>query len=193
MTTGRMAEAAAPGTFPFRLERRGVVMAPLPGEPTEAWGVLNPATARRGDDTYSSRESSPRATSRASVVAASSLTRAARPLESSARGRPSNRRRPGNCTPAAAAPRTQQQTVRYSAGAMILDSLDVTRVLARSAHPLLEPELLEEVEGTVGNVVFPTAIEPARGGGAFDVYYGMADCRIGVARLTRIQPDPAGS
>jgi predicted GH43/DUF377 family glycosyl hydrolase len=52
MTTGRMAEAAAPGTFPFRLERRGVVMAPLPGEPTEAWGVLNPATARRGDDTY---------------------------------------------------------------------------------------------------------------------------------------------
>ena len=79
-----------------------------------------------------------------------------------------------------------QPHVRYSAGALILDPLDVSRVIARSPDPLLEPELPEEVAGTVGNVVFPTAIEPAADGVGHDVYYGMADCRIGVARLTRI-------
>ena len=40
------------GAFPFGLERLGVVMSPLAGEPAEAWGVLNPATARRGADLY---------------------------------------------------------------------------------------------------------------------------------------------
>jgi predicted GH43/DUF377 family glycosyl hydrolase len=79
-----------------------------------------------------------------------------------------------------------QPKVRYVVGALILDPADVTRVVARTADPLLEPEVADEVEGTVGNVVFPTAIEPADGGGAYDVYYGMADYRIGVARLTRI-------
>jgi beta-1,2-mannobiose phosphorylase / 1,2-beta-oligomannan phosphorylase len=79
-----------------------------------------------------------------------------------------------------------QPHVRYSAGALVLDALDVSRVIARSAAPLLEPELPEEVAGTVGNVVFPTAIEPSADGTGHDVYYGMADCRIGVARLTRI-------
>ena len=70
-----------------------------------------------------------------------------------------------------------QPKVHYSAGALVLDAGDVTRVIARSTTPLLEPELPEEVTGTVGNVVFPTAIEPAQNGdaSAFDVYYGMAD------------------
>src|ERR1700737_3675530 len=31
---------------PYRMERLGVVMEPLPGEPMEVEGVLNPATAR---------------------------------------------------------------------------------------------------------------------------------------------------
>jgi predicted GH43/DUF377 family glycosyl hydrolase len=75
--------------------------------------------------------------------------------------------------------------VRYVAGAMLLDPQDVSRVLSRSQVPLLEPETTEEREGTVGNVVFPTAID-VRDGGATDVYYGMADSRIGAARLTRI-------
>jgi len=75
--------------------------------------------------------------------------------------------------------------VRYVAGAMLLDPQDVSRVLSRSHVPLLEPETTEEREGTVGNVVFPTAID-VRQGGATDVYYGMADSRIGAARLTRI-------
>lgn len=67
----------------------------------------------------------------------------------------------------------------YSAGALVLDTADVTRVVARSRAPLLAPETPEEREGIVGNVVFPTAIDGEH------VYYGMADTRIGVARLRR--------
>jgi predicted GH43/DUF377 family glycosyl hydrolase len=76
-----------------------------------------------------------------------------------------------------------QPHVRYSAGAMLLDTDDVTRVAARSAEPLLEPEEQAEREGIVPNVVFPTAID-VRSQTESDVYYGMADSRIGVARLT---------
>lgn len=76
--------------------------------------------------------------------------------------------------------------VRYVAGAMILDPADVSRVTSRSQAPLLEPELVEEREGTVGNVVFPTAID-LRESGEADVYYGMADSRIGAARLSRLR------
>ena len=36
--------------------------------------------------------------------------------------------------------------------------------------------------GIVNNVVFPTALD-ARDDGRVDIYYGMADARIGVARL----------
>ena len=81
-----------------------------------------------------------------------------------------------------------QPKVHYSAGALVLDAGDVTRVVGRSVTPLMEPELPEETTGTVDNVVFPTAIEPAKSGdpSAFDVYYGMADRSIGVARLSRI-------
>jgi len=66
---------------------------------------------------------------------------------------------------------------------MLLDPGDVTRVVARSAEPLLEPELAGEREGVVPNVVFPTAID-RRSGHEADVYYGMADARIGAFRLT---------
>jgi predicted GH43/DUF377 family glycosyl hydrolase len=82
-----------------------------------------------------------------------------------------------------------QPAVHYSAGALIFDAADVTRVIARSSTPLLEPELPEETEGTVRNVVFPTAIEPRQVDAAYDVYYGMADYKIGVARLTRVATD----
>jgi beta-1,2-mannobiose phosphorylase / 1,2-beta-oligomannan phosphorylase len=77
--------------------------------------------------------------------------------------------------------------VRYVAGAMVLDPQDVSRVLYRSALPLLEPETEAERKGTVGNVVFPTAVD-LRDGGEADVYYGMADYRIGAARLRRLTP-----
>jgi beta-1,2-mannobiose phosphorylase / 1,2-beta-oligomannan phosphorylase len=79
--------------------------------------------------------------------------------------------------------RDLQQRLHYAAGVMVHDSEDVTRLLYRSTEPLLEAETTEEQEGIVPNVVFPTGIDE-RGGGQADVFYGMADSRIGWARLT---------
>ena len=56
----------------------------------------------------------------------------------------------------------------------------------RSAGPVLTPVLPQERRGTVANVVFPTGIDRRDDLGLldrFDVYFGMADNRIGVARL----------
>ncbi|WP_208115589.1 glycoside hydrolase family 130 protein [Labedaea rhizosphaerae] len=77
----------------------------------------------------------------------------------------------------------QQQKVSYAAGAMILDPNDVSRVLDRSTEPMLTAETEDEKSGTVPNVVFPTAIEEVEG--VRYVFYGMADTKIGVARLDR--------
>ena len=77
----------------------------------------------------------------------------------------------------------QQQHVNYAAGAMILDAADPSKVLARTSEPILTPETEAETSGTVPNVVFPTAIEEVDG--VRYVFYGMADRRIGVARLDR--------
>ena len=56
----------------------------------------------------------------------------------------------------------------------------------RSVEPVLTPELPQERYGTIANVVFPTGIDRRNDLGLpdrFNVYYGMADNRIGVARL----------
>ena len=56
----------------------------------------------------------------------------------------------------------------------------------RSAEPVLTPSLPQECHGTIANVVFPTGIDRRDDLGLpdrIDVYYGMADDRIGVARL----------
>lgn len=74
--------------------------------------------------------------------------------------------------------------VHYAAGAMLLDADDPSRVLARTPAPLLSPETDDEIVGTVDNVVFPTAIEEVDG--QRYVFYGMADAKIGVARLDRV-------
>ncbi|GAA2238225.1 hypothetical protein GCM10010401_08060 [Rarobacter faecitabidus] len=79
---------------------------------------------------------------------------------------------------------TPQQNVRYVAGALILDADDPSKVVARTAEPLLEPATEEETSGTVSNVVFPTAIEKIED--EYYVFYGMADSKIGVARLDRV-------
>lgn len=73
------------------------------------------------------------------------------------------------------------QKVEYAAGAMLLDPEDPSRVLARTEKPILAPETADEREGVVANVVFPTAIEEIDG--VRYVFYGMADAKIGVARL----------
>lgn len=77
-----------------------------------------------------------------------------------------------------------QQKVNYTAAAMILDADDPSQVIARSDKPLLAPETEDEISGIVPNVVFPTAIEKI--GEQLFVFYGMADSKIGVAKLDRI-------
>ncbi len=74
----------------------------------------------------------------------------------------------------------------YSAGLMVLSKEHPRMIRYRSPEPVLTPVLPQERRGTVANVVFPTGIDrrddlglPER----FDIYYGMADDRIGVARL----------
>jgi len=76
--------------------------------------------------------------------------------------------------------------LRYAAGLLVLSELHPRFIRYRSPDPVLTPELPEEREGSVANVVFPTAIDRRDDLGLpnrFDVYYGMADNRIGVARL----------
>jgi hypothetical protein len=74
----------------------------------------------------------------------------------------------------------------FQAGMMVLSKEHPQVIRYRSAESVLTPVLPQERHGTVGNVVFPTGIDrrddlglPSR----FDVYYGMADKRIGAARL----------
>jgi predicted GH43/DUF377 family glycosyl hydrolase len=83
-------------------------------------------------------------------------------------------------------PDSNGHPLRYSAGAMVLAKDHPQKVRYRSPEPVLSPILPYERDGTMSNVVFPTGIDRRDDLGApdrFDVYYGMADSRIGVARL----------
>jgi beta-1,2-mannobiose phosphorylase / 1,2-beta-oligomannan phosphorylase len=73
--------------------------------------------------------------------------------------------------------------LRYCAGAIIHDAVNLERVIFRSSQPLFVPEVGAELHGAVGHVVFPTGID-RRGEREFDIYYGMADFEIGRGRLT---------
>ena len=69
---------------------------------------------------------------------------------------------------------------------MVLSGDHPRTILYRSAKPALMPTLPGERRGTIADVVFPTGIDRRDDLGRpnrFDVYYGMADDRIGVARL----------
>jgi beta-1,2-mannobiose phosphorylase / 1,2-beta-oligomannan phosphorylase len=83
----------------------------------------------------------------------------------------------------------------YSAGVMVLSKEHPSVIRYRSAEPVLTPTLPQERHGTIANVVFPTGIDRRDDLGSpdrFDVYYGMADYRIGVARLDVPDFLPAG-
>lgn len=74
----------------------------------------------------------------------------------------------------------------YSAGVMVLSEEHPREIIYRSVEPVLTPASPQERYGTVPNVVFPTGIDRRDDLGSpdrFDIYYGMADNRIGVARL----------
>jgi predicted GH43/DUF377 family glycosyl hydrolase len=85
-----------------------------------------------------------------------------------------------------AEPSSKGHHLCYSAGLMVLSEKHPQDILYRSAEPILTPTLSQEKSGTIANVVFPTGIDRRDDLGLpdrFDVYYGMADDRIGVARL----------
>lgn len=69
---------------------------------------------------------------------------------------------------------------------MILSETEPQKILYHSPEPVLTPDLPEEKIGIVGNVVFPTGADRRDDIGQpdrIDVYYGMADNRIGVAKM----------
>jgi len=80
----------------------------------------------------------------------------------------------------------RESRLTYSAGVMMLSREHPQHILYRSTVPVLTPTSSEHRQGTFANVVFPTGIDrrsdidrPQR----YDVYYGINDCCIGVARL----------
>jgi predicted GH43/DUF377 family glycosyl hydrolase len=74
--------------------------------------------------------------------------------------------------------------MRYSAGIAIHDAQRPHLLRYRSPEPVLAPETPDECSGVVNNVVFPTAIDLRAGAPrVYDIYYGMADSRIGRARM----------
>jgi predicted GH43/DUF377 family glycosyl hydrolase len=86
-------------------------------------------------------------------------------------------------------------TLCYSAGVMILSKTQPQTIRYRSKEPVLTPSLPQERHGTVANVVFPSGIDRRDDLGMpdrFDIYYGMADSRIGVARLDLPEFLPSG-
>jgi predicted GH43/DUF377 family glycosyl hydrolase len=83
----------------------------------------------------------------------------------------------------------------YSAGVMVLSKEHPQAIRYRSVEPVLTPSLPQECDGTVANVVFPTGIDRRDDLGMpdrFDIYYGMADNRIGAARLSLPKLLPPG-
>jgi len=71
----------------------------------------------------------------------------------------------------------------YRAGMALLDPEDPSRVIARSPHPILEPEEEYEKVGDTPNVVFPEGAIVM--GDTLYVYYGAADkcCCLATAKL----------
>jgi predicted GH43/DUF377 family glycosyl hydrolase len=61
----------------------------------------------------------------------------------------------------------------YRLGALLLDVSDVTKVIAQTTYPLLEPETLFEKKGVVDNVVFPCGCTQKND--EIFLYYGGAD------------------
>jgi predicted GH43/DUF377 family glycosyl hydrolase len=92
-------------------------------------------------------------------------------------------------------PGTTAHKLCYSAGVMLLTKEHPQIIRYRSTEPVLTPSLPQECQGTVANVVFPSGIDRRDDIGMpnrFDVYYGMADNRIGVARLDLPEVLPSG-
>ncbi|MDR1011506.1 MAG: glycoside hydrolase family 130 protein [Opitutaceae bacterium] len=73
-------------------------------------------------------------------------------------------------------------TGRYCLGALLLAPDDPARVLARSTHPLLEPEAECEKQGFYGNCVFTNG--HVTDGDTLTLYYGASDSVVCGARAS---------
>ncbi|MGV8145534.1 MAG: hypothetical protein ACLKAK_04840 [Alkaliphilus sp.] len=71
----------------------------------------------------------------------------------------------------------------YRLGAVLLDLDDPSKIKAKLAEPILEPELIWEKEGLVPNVVFSCGAVEVND--KYYVYYGGADTHIGVATIEK--------
>jgi predicted GH43/DUF377 family glycosyl hydrolase len=76
----------------------------------------------------------------------------------------------------------EKMTMCYSAGIVVHDLDEPHRVLYRSPKPVLTPKSPEERTGTVNDVVFPTGIDALKDR-SYDIFYGMADSMVGLARF----------
>ncbi|MEO8269679.1 MAG: glycoside hydrolase family 130 protein, partial [Aureliella sp.] len=72
---------------------------------------------------------------------------------------------------------------RYAAGALLLDRVDPSCVLARSGEPIMLPMNDYETNGFVPNVVFPTAMLDV--GDELQVFYGAADTSVATTRFSK--------
>ncbi|MCQ2742286.1 MAG: glycoside hydrolase family 130 protein [Bacilli bacterium] len=72
----------------------------------------------------------------------------------------------------------------YSAGAMILDRDDPSKILYRCQNVILGPSELYETTGFVPNVVFPTSVLVDQASGKMAIYYGCADTCTSIAFTT---------
>ena len=71
---------------------------------------------------------------------------------------------------------------RYAMGALLLDAEDPSRVIARSAQPILTPDDDYEQAGFYPNTVFSCGHVPLDDDGdRIRMYYGAADCRMAAA------------
>jgi predicted GH43/DUF377 family glycosyl hydrolase len=95
-----------------------------------------------------------------------------------------------------ASSKERKEQLRYSAGVMILSTQHPQVIKYRSPEPVLIPETPHERIGVVDDVVFPTGVDRRDDigqPGRIDVYYGMADKCIGVARLNVPERLPRGA
>ena len=74
------------------------------------------------------------------------------------------------------------QVATYSAGLLMLDREDPTRIIRHAPEPVMVPEADFETEGFVPSVVFPTAI--VQRNDRLQVYYGAADTSTGLVEYS---------
>jgi beta-1,2-mannobiose phosphorylase / 1,2-beta-oligomannan phosphorylase len=70
---------------------------------------------------------------------------------------------------------------RYCLGAVLLDSKEPWKIIARTKEPILAPEIDYELEGFFGNVVFTCGLLFEQD--KLKIYYGVADTSIAYAEI----------